>query len=150
MWNYSSEKICKIINDNINGNEWFIETMFLGGDVFTKINKTKKKVITSSNKNVIGTIKLFQEANLHRDVIAINQPYDKLIFTDNSFLYCDLQGNNIDNNFWIWCDNIVNMNHKILINSPYKINNKDIVEIYSCDDIHLYIHVKQIPLFNIC
>ena len=36
MWNYSSEKICKIINDNINGNEWFIETMFLGGDVFTK------------------------------------------------------------------------------------------------------------------
>ena len=82
MWNYSSEKICKIINDNINGNEWFIETMFLGGDVFTKINKTKKKVITSSNKNVIRTIKLFQEANLHRDVIAINQPYDKLILTE--------------------------------------------------------------------
>ena len=131
-------------------NEWFIETMFLGGDVFTKINKTKKKVITSSNKNVIGTIKLFQEANLHRDVIAINQPYDKLILTDNSFLYCDLQGNNIDDNFWTWCDNMVNMNHKILINSPYKINNKDIVEIYGCDDIHLYIHVKQIPLFNIC
>lgn len=150
MWNYSSEKICKIINDNINGNEWFIETMFLGGDVFTKINKTKKKVITSSNKNVIGTIKLFQEANLHRDVIAINQPYDKLILTDNSFLYCDLQGNNIDNNFWLWCDNMVNMNHKILINSPYKINNKDFVEIYGCDDIRLYIHVKQIPLFNIC
>lgn len=150
MWNYSSKKIAKIINESINENEWFVEAMFLGGDVFNGINKTKNKVIVTPDKNIANTIRLFQKANMHKDVIVVNQPFNKLILMGKTFLYCDLKGNEINHEFWTWCDEMINLGHKILINNRHIINNQNYVKIWNDNKNYLYVNINQIPHFNLC
>jgi hypothetical protein len=80
-----------------------------------------------------------------KNTIFINHNYDKLIFTEKSFVYCSIFHDNT-RDFWAWCRNVVKNNHKVMVsgfNAP-----KDFVCIYEVDGEGIYIHESQIPFFN--
>ena len=102
---------------------------------------------TSFNKVMFGVgISQLINFNSLENTIFINQNYNNLIFTNKSFIYCNIFHDNT-NIFWDWCRNVVNMNHKLVVSSfdaP-----KDFICIYDNGNEGIYIHEKQIPFFKI-
>lgn len=156
-----------LIENNISKNEWYVEPFANDCSVLSTI-RHPKKVACDKNEHVIKMWRYIQGAKPLKDnlflstglyacisrmknfkdlknTIFISHNYDKLIFTEKTFVYCSIFHDDT-REFWSWCRNVVKNNHKVMVsgfNAP-----KDFVCIYEVDGEGIYIHESQIPFFN--